>query len=298
MSGQMKYNISVGYSNLLKKYKKLLINKTNYLELYLDPDQYYKNYDEVKYYKNINLLFNYIPNLTDNLKNYKKYIKIAKDIEPQIITVGSYILGKILVEEGFKVEASIILNVDNIEKISELKRIGFYGYALSSYKIYDFDLIKESKKYFPDLRVKIIANMMCPTCIYYSERHTLLYLDKSAALANTLINNLTKCKKNILKTSIVWPSIADKWLDVDIFKFASRRDRIEVWESIKNFVEEDDYNYVYNMAAYFLKDSNLYNSKKDLKEVVDFFFKHKKLCDFNCFKCPYNCNKKWTTFLK
>jgi len=284
-----KVKISIGYSeDLIQKFLPKIRSLVEYLELYLSPEQYYKtNIDFRKNFDAINLLFNFISDKVDFLSRYKENYKIIKEINPDIITTSSYLFGEYLAKQGHRVETSIVNVIDHIGDVYELNRIGFTGYCLPPYKNYDFDFMRESKKFFPGMRIKLIANNFCGRCIRFAERHETIYYGNSRGKIEKEIDSMIGCNlitNNTLKMSIVTPSMLNKYNDVDIFKFATRRDRPELFESVINFLENKDTDYLRNLFTVAYR-------RQDVDEDVKKFINLKKLCLYECFKCNY-CESK------
>ncbi len=278
-----KLNIAVGYSSIIYNELEFLKKKVNSLELYLSYDQWKNN---TVSYDNINLLFNIVPDKVNFLRGWKENLQKVKEVNPNYITTSVFTFGKILAEEGYNVDASIINNISTIEDVHELDKLGYKGFTLASHKIYDFSLMKEIKKYFPHLRMKIIPNMMCPLCILYTEKHECFYFnDTTHDLIGTRAEYV--CDKNPLKTSIVWPDLLRNYSHIDVLKFASRKEDPMVLEMIMAFLDNRNKDYINVMLDFFVRKNNLH----------DFFIENKQLCNFKCYKCKMDCDKKYTDYL-
>jgi hypothetical protein len=280
-----KQNIAIGFSEFFYKYYPQLKKNSNYFELYLDYNQWKEEKDNLPKDVSINFLFNIIPDKSKFLNEWEEKLKIVKEVNPDYVTTSSYSFGRILAQEGFNVEASVVNNIDSLDKVYELSKLGYKGYTLSHDKIYDFKLMEEIKKHFPEIRMKIIPNMMCPQCIMYTERHECFYFnDSNDNLMGTKIDY--HCEKNPLISSIIWPSVVERYKHVDVLKFASRKNFEQIYIAICGFMEGDDRKYLENMF-------NFYFRQFEKTDMVEFFLKEKKLCNFRCWSCPHNCSEKF-----
>jgi len=279
--------LSLGYNEQVISDIGRIKAKVDYLELYFDLDQYKKiDKNILTKFDSVNLLFNIIEDTPEFLRKHKKTLDQIRLINPDRVTTGSFLFAKYLINNGIETEISIVNKTDTLLKVSQLAELGVSGFSYAPEKAYDFTLFSEVKDFFPQMRTKVIPNMICPACLYYAERHQLFYFsDKNKDLLATDINLDCRYSERILNNSIITPSMVSKYDDlVDIFKISTRRDYPGVLDMVNSFIAGDDEKYLELIFRFWYRD-------KYSDEMVKVFLEQKQLCDFHCFRCKYNCSE-------
>ncbi|MFA6193341.1 MAG: hypothetical protein WC726_00560 [Parcubacteria group bacterium] len=258
-----------------------------------------------------NLVFNF--DGIDDPKIIKTLLLSADYFKPDLITLnGTYVLDSFLKITKYKLNISIINDINSLNQLDQLLERDLKGNYIVSYNIgrrktFDPKYIKSVRSRYPKLRLKLMVNegciFECPDQNFHSCSNTMRKKDHPS-------DRIFYCQKfespehwRFLTGQYIPPKFLSNYCDlVDEFKIASRgsyyagMDTTTVVELLKEYIEERDisikramlssYGGTYFAQSYF-KNNPESEKGNYSKTYPDDFFKVRSKCKHNCYDCGY-----------
>jgi collagenase-like PrtC family protease len=270
-------------------------------------------YEYITYSKERNIDFNYTINapFLHNREFTEKGVSGIKDFLDRLYEAGVRSLTITLpslmelvqsTHLDFKIRASCICQIANVNKAMFYKSLGVNDIVVNESINRDFHTLKNIREAFGE-KVEIIANQICDlNCIYRMFHYNMISGEPEGTVNDVSVNfyehrcvlQQFKDKSNLLKLSWIRPEDIKYYTDIGIhyFKLQGRHTFIKGGDPVRTvecyFRQHHDGNLMdlLNMFSE-LTSFSVYVDNKKLDGFLEPFYKIKNFCNFNCTTCDY-----------
>lgn len=234
----------------------------------------------------------------------KDYLNRLYEAGVRCITITLPSLMEVVHSVGldFKIRASTICQITNVNKAMFYKSLGVDQIVVDESINRDFQTLKDIREAFGE-HMEVIANQVCDRdCVYRMFHYNMISGEPMGSVNDVSINfyehrcvlQQFKSESNLLKLSWIRPEDLKYYSAIGIkyFKLHGRHTFVKGGDPVKTVEcylrRSHDGNLMdlLNMFAE-LTSFRVYVDNKKLDGFLDPFFKNKKFCDNNCTKCDY-----------